>query len=76
MSGWRKDKYLRYCSPTPKMIILGVALLCVSGLIKIVEILAMIVMFEIKADTNIDFSKAVECLMYFSLMNLLIYFWF
>lgn len=68
MSGWRKDKYLRYCSPTPKMIILGVSLLCVSGLIKLVEILAMIVMYEIHADTNIDFSKAVECLMYSSLM--------
>lgn len=68
MSRWSKDKYLRYCSPTPKMIIFGVVLLCITGLVKVMEILAIIITKELHKDININLSNIIECLLYCSLL--------
>ena len=61
MSRWSKDKYLRYCSPTPKMIIFGVVLLCITGFVKVMEILAIIITKELHKDININLSNIIEC---------------
>lgn len=68
MSRWSKDKYLRYCSPTPKMIIFGVVLLCITGVIKVFELLAIIIMEELHTNVNVDFSGVIACLLYCSLL--------
>ena len=55
MSGWRKDVYLRYCSPTPKMCIFGGVLLLLAGLTKIFEYAAVTLCGMLQADIKIDF---------------------
>lgn len=59
MSGWRKDSYLRYCSPTPKIIIFGGVLLLFAGLIKIFEYIVIGVCGLLRRNTEVDFSSAV-----------------
>ena len=68
MGRWSKDKYLRYCSPTPKMIIFGVVLLSITGLVKVLEILATIITKELHKDININLSNIITCLLYCSLL--------
>ena len=69
MRVWCKDRYLRYCSPTPKMIIFGVVLLCITGMLKVLEILALIINKELHTNINIDLSNIIDCLLYCSLLT-------
>lgn len=59
MGGWRKDSYLRYCSPTPKISIFGGVLLLFAGLIKIFEYIVISVCGLLRRSTDVDFSSAV-----------------
>lgn len=59
MSGWRKDAYLRYCSPTPKIIISGGSFLLLAGLTKIFEYAAVILCGMLHSDVKIDFTYGI-----------------
>ena len=59
MSGWRKDSYLRYCSPTPKIVIFGGFLLLLAGLIKILEYIAYSICGLLRFNIKFDFSFAI-----------------
>ena len=50
------------------MIIFGVVLLCITGLVKVMEILAIIITKELHKDININLSNIIECLLYCSLL--------
>ena len=59
MSNWRRDAYLRYCSPTPKIMLFGAALLIIAGLIKMVETLVMCIVKQLQHNIDIDFSNLI-----------------
>ena len=59
MGGWRKDSYLRYCSPTPKIMLFGGFLLLLAGLIKIFEYIVFSVCGLLQLDKDIDFTDAI-----------------
>lgn len=59
MSSWRRDAYLRYCSPTPKIILFGAALLIIAGLLKMVETLVMCIVNQLQHNIDIDFSNLI-----------------
>lgn len=59
MSGWRKDAYLRYCSPSPKIIIFGGVLLLLAGLTKLFERAAVTLCGMLQVDVKIDFTYGV-----------------
>ena len=63
MSGWRRDSYLRYCSPTPKIILFGAVLLLFAGSIKALELLALSVTKQLKLNSEVDFSNAIVFLL-------------
>ena len=54
MNRWSRDKYLQYCSPTPKIILFGVLLLLFIGGVKVVEIVILRIVQKghIKADVD------------------------
>ncbi len=56
MSGWRRDASLRYCSPTPKIILFGVVLLLFAGITKAFELLASSIVCSLGWDYEINFS--------------------
>lgn len=66
MGRWSKNKYLRYCSPTPKMVIFGGLLLIIAGFVKTTEILLLVITQELRIDRNIDFSVIIKVLLYSS----------
>lgn len=66
MGRWSKNKYLRYCSPTPKMVIFGGLLLIIAGFVKTTEILLLVITQELRIDRNIDFSVIIKALLYSS----------
>lgn len=57
MGGWRRDSYLRYCSPTPKIIIFGAVFLLLVGLTKASEYVVRSVSKQFKFDIVIDFTN-------------------
>lgn len=59
MSSWRRDAYLRYCSPTPKIILFGAALLIIAGLLKMVETLVVCIVNQLQHNIDIDFSNLI-----------------
>lgn len=59
MSGWRKDAYLRYCSPTPKIILFGGVLLLFAGLTKLFEKAAVTLCGMFHVGTKIDFTFGI-----------------
>lgn len=59
MSGWRKDSYLRYCSPTPKIVLFGVVLLFIAGLVKILECIAIFFIKQLHKTAIIDFTNLI-----------------
>lgn len=66
MGRWSKNKYLRYCSPTPKMVIFGGLLLIIADFVKTTEILLLFITQELRIDRNIDFSVIIKVLLYSS----------
>lgn len=66
MGRWSKNKYLRYCSPTPKMVVFGGLLLITAGFVKTTEILLLVITQELRIDRNIDFSAVIKVLLYSS----------
>lgn len=66
MGRWSRDKYLRYCSPTPKIILFGVLLLFLTGLVRVVEILVLSITQELHINTDVDFSNVIMVLLFVS----------
>lgn len=64
MGRWSKNKYLRYCSLTPKMVVFGGLLLITAGFVKIIEIFLLVITHELQVDRNIDFSVMIKSLLY------------
>lgn len=63
MSGWRRDSYLRYCSPTPKIILFGVILLLIAGLVKILEYILWNITKLLNRNVVIDFTNVIIIIM-------------
>lgn len=59
MSGWRKEAYLRYCSPTPKIIIFGGVLLLLAGFTKLFEKATITLCGMLQANVKIDFTFGI-----------------
>lgn len=59
MRRWKKMSYLRYCSPFPKLIILGVVAILLATLTKISEVIALRFIRLIHLRGTIDFSKVI-----------------
>lgn len=59
---WRRDAHLRYCSPTPKIIIFGVVLLLFAGLTKAFEFVVLSVIKQFHFDASVDFSNVIMLL--------------
>lgn len=72
MSSWRKDSYLRYCSPTPKILLFGVVLLLIAGLSKILELIAICFVRLLHKNTIIDFSNLIAFFLVSSCASLII----
>lgn len=66
MGRWSRDKYLQYCSPTPKITLFGVLLLFLAGLARVVEILALCISQKLHINANVDFSNVIMLLLFFS----------
>lgn len=62
MNRWQRYASLKYCSPTPKLIVFGVGLLFISGLLKIIEMAVsqLIVIMEWKGIA--DYTTAISIL--------------
>lgn len=60
MSRWSKDSYLRYCSPTPKLLIFGAVLLILAGLIKMLEFLTLNIEKKLQLNAIIDFTSTID----------------
>lgn len=59
MVRWHKDSHLRYCSPTPKILIFGGILLLFAGLIKIFEYIAFCICGLLRLNKKVDFSSVM-----------------
>ena len=59
MNGWRRNSYLRYCSPTPKIILFGAVILFFAGLIKVFEFLAMCITKLLRINILLDFTNII-----------------
>ncbi len=57
MGGWRRESYLRYCSPSPRIIIFGAVLLLFAGLIKASEYVARSISKQFGLSLTIDFTN-------------------
>lgn len=72
MSGWRRDSYLRYCSPTPKILLFGVVLLILAGLVKLIELFALSITKQLRFDVVVDFSNILSLVLSLSAFVFLI----
>lgn len=70
MGRWHKDAYLRYCSPTPKILLFGVVLLSFTGVLKLIETLALMIVNQLRLRIAIDFTNAITFFLLFSIVVL------
>ena len=63
MGRWCKDAYLRYCSPTPKIILFGVGFILLAGIVKLIEIFISEVFRLLRIDIIVDFRLVVAVLL-------------
>ena len=59
---WRRDAHLRYCSPTPKILIFGVVLLVFAGLTKAFEYVVLSVVKQFHISVTVDFTNVIMLL--------------
>ncbi len=71
MSCWRRDSNLRYCSPTPKILLFGAVLLLLAGLFKVFEMLAVSIVSQFDNVVIIDLSKTIIILLALSGLSFL-----
>ncbi|MBR1816016.1 MAG: hypothetical protein IJ763_04875 [Lachnospiraceae bacterium] len=63
MGRWSKDACLRYCSPTPKIILFGVGFILLAGIVKIFEIFTSEVFRLLRIDIIVDFRLVIAILL-------------
>ncbi|SFI40131.1 hypothetical protein SAMN04487830_1592 [Pseudobutyrivibrio sp. OR37] len=62
MRGWQKDNLLKYTSPTPKIIILGVGIFIGAGFLKGIEYVSNNLYQLLGKDYSVDFEKYITIL--------------